>query len=123
MKYDTGYAGGIDAEELPVSKGASIVEMCIRYYNAISNNMGDNYYPLDTRQIWEFVLLSRLTLLKMIGSNFIKVRFFFSSVGSYTRISVVHLPFQQGQWNENSGYELHSDHLRCAGSYDHITAK
>ena len=52
MKYDTRHAGGIDADVLSVPKGASIVEMCIRYYNAISNNMADNYYPLDTRQIW-----------------------------------------------------------------------
>ena len=122
MKYAIGHADGIDTEVLSVTKGASIVEMYIRYCNAISNNMADDYYPLDTRQIWEFVLFSCHTLQRMIGSNFIKLGFFFSTVGSYSRISVVHLPFQQGNWNENSGYELHSDHLRCAGGYDHITA-
>ena len=36
---------------------------------------------------------------------------------------MVHLPSQQGHWNENRGYELRSDHPRCAGSYDHITAE
>ena len=123
MNYANGHADGIDAEVLPVTKGASIVEMYIRYYNAIFNNMAYDYYPLDTRHIGEFVLFSCHTLQRMIGSNFIKLGFFFSTVGSYSRISVVHLPFQQGHWNENSGYELHSDHLRCAGSYDHITAE
>ena len=43
MKYATGHAGGIDAEVLPVIKGASTVVMYIRYYNAISNNMAGNY--------------------------------------------------------------------------------
>ena len=71
MKSATGHSGGIDAEVLPVTKGASIVEMYIRYYNAISNNMADNYYPLDTRPIWELVLYSRHTLQRIIGSNFI----------------------------------------------------
>ena len=31
MKYATGHSGGIDGEVLPVTKGASIVEMYIRY--------------------------------------------------------------------------------------------
>ena len=43
MNYATGHAGGIDAEVLPVIKGASTVVMYIRYYNAISNNMAGNY--------------------------------------------------------------------------------
>ena len=96
MRYATGHADGIDAEVLPVTKGASIVEMYIRYYNAIFNNMAYDYYPLDTRHIWEFVLFSCHTLQRMIGSNFIKLGFFFSTVGRYSRISAVHLPFQQG---------------------------
>ena len=104
MKYATGHSGGIDGEVLPVTKGSSIVEMYIRYYNAISNNMADNYYPLYTGQIWDFVLFSRHTFQRMIGSNFIKLGFFYSIVGSYSGISVVHLPFQQGHWDEDRGY-------------------
>ena len=77
MKYATGHVDGIDAEVLPVAKGASIVEMNIRYYNAIFNNMAYDYYPLDTRHIWEFVLFSCHTLQRMIGSNFIKLGFSF----------------------------------------------
>ena len=70
MKYALGHETGIDVEEIPVPKGASIVEMLIRYYDAF-------YYPLDKRQIWEFVLVSRQTLQMMIGSYFIKLVFFF----------------------------------------------
>ena len=69
MKSATGHSGGIDAEVLPVTKGASIVEMYIRYYNAISNIMADNYYPPDTRQIWEWYI-SYSILIGIDGSLF-----------------------------------------------------
>ena len=69
MKYDTRHAGGIDADVLSVAKGASIVEMYIRYYNAISNIMADNYYPPDTRQIWEWYI-SYSILIGIDGSLF-----------------------------------------------------
>ena len=104
MNYAIGHADGIDAEVLPSTKGASIVETYIRYHNAISNNMADNYYRLETGQMWDFVLFSCHTFQRMIGSNLIKLGFFYSIVGSHSRISVVHLPFQQGHWNEDRGY-------------------
>ena len=118
-----GYAAGIDVEEIPVTKGASIVEIDIRYYNAFFSIMADNYYPLYTRHIWDFVLLSRHTLQKMIDSYFIKLGFFFSTVGSYFNISLLDLPFQHGYCNGNRGDKWHSDHLCCGGSYDNITAR
>ena len=123
MNYALGYAAGIDVEEIPVTKGVSIVEIYIRYYNAFFSIMADNYYPLYTRQIWDFVLLSRHTLQKMIDSYFIKLGFFFSTVGSYFNISLLDLPFQHGYWNGNRGDKWHSDDLCCGGSYDNITAR
>ena len=96
MNYAIGHAGSIDVDEIPVTNGASIVEMYIRYYNAFFSIMVDNYYPLYTRQIWEFILFSRHTLLKIIGSYFIKLGFFLSTVDKYFGISVLHLPFQHG---------------------------
>ena len=105
MKYATGHSGGIDAEVLPVTKGASIVDMYIRYYYTFFGIMADNNYPPDTSHIWEFVLFSRQTLQEMIGSSFIKLGFFFSTVGTYFRISIMHLPFQNGHRNEIRGDE------------------
>ena len=121
MNYAHGDAAGINVEEIPEAEGASIVEMNIRYYNAFFSIMADNYYPVDTSQISEFVFFSGHTLQKMIGSYFIKLGFFFSTVGSYFRFSVLHLPFQHGHWNENRGDDWHSDDL-CGSSYDNITA-
>ena len=69
MKSATEHSGDIDAEVLPVKKGASIVGMYIRYYNAISNIMADNYYPPDTRQIWEWYI-SYSILIGIDGSLF-----------------------------------------------------